>query len=153
MEELGSIRFVDFEKAHFDGILEVERESFPDPFTRETFEQFLKEENVFIVALEKEKVVGYIFATIFQGKAEVVSVAVKNCKRGMGVGYNLFKRLEQRLKELGVSKLFLEVRVSNKAAQKLYAKLGFKQVSTIKSYYADGEDAVLMSKELMPLPL
>ncbi|MEM2816343.1 MAG: hypothetical protein QXY34_04090 [Candidatus Bathyarchaeia archaeon] len=38
----------------------------------------------------------------------------------------------------------LEVRVSNKIAQKLYEKLGFKIVETIPGYYSDGEDAYYM---------
>ncbi len=43
----------------------------------------------------------------------------------------------------------LEVRASNTAALRLYFKLGFQQVGRRASYYSDGEDAVLMERELV----
>lgn len=42
----------------------------------------------------------------------------------------------------------LEVRVSNGAAIALYDQLGFKQVGRRKKYYPDGEDAILMNKDI-----
>ena len=43
----------------------------------------------------------------------------------------------------------LEVRVTNKAAIKLYNKLGFKKDGLTPHYYLDNnEDALLMKKEL-----
>ena len=44
--------------------------------------------------------------------------------------------------------LFLEVRVSNVGAVRLYKKLGFTVERKIKHYYADGENAYVMSKKL-----
>lgn len=41
--------------------------------------------------------------------------------------------------------VLLEVRASNKPAQRLYASLGFERVGVRKRYYGDGEDAVLMT--------
>jgi ribosomal-protein-alanine N-acetyltransferase len=44
-----------------------------------------------------------------------------------------------------LSTLFLEVRMSNKAAQKLYRQFGFKPVAIRQNYYSDnGEDAIVM---------
>jgi ribosomal-protein-alanine N-acetyltransferase len=43
---------------------------------------------------------------------------------------------------------FLEVRITNEPAVNLYKKLGFQVTRTLKGYYADGEDAYLMSREL-----
>ena len=49
-----------------------------------------------------------------------------------------------------MKKLSLEVRVSNKQAQKLYLKLGFKKLEIKKGYYAgDHEDALEMSLSLL----
>jgi ribosomal-protein-alanine N-acetyltransferase len=41
---------------------------------------------------------------------------------------------------------FLEVRVSNESAKKIYETYGFKDISIRKSYYADGEDAYVMRR-------
>ncbi|MEE8547256.1 MAG: ribosomal-protein-alanine N-acetyltransferase RimI, partial [bacterium] len=42
----------------------------------------------------------------------------------------------------------LEVRVSNAAARSLYKGFGFREVGVRESYYADGEDAVVLGLEL-----
>jgi ribosomal-protein-alanine N-acetyltransferase len=42
---------------------------------------------------------------------------------------------------------FLEVKASNKGAQRLYAKLGFEEVGRRRRYYSDGSDAVLMRRQ------
>jgi ribosomal-protein-alanine N-acetyltransferase len=47
----------------------------------------------------------------------------------------------------------LEVRVSNTAAQQLYAKYGFNQVGLRRDYYTDNrEDAVIMSADHIASP-
>jgi ribosomal-protein-alanine N-acetyltransferase len=49
------------------------------------------------------------------------------------------------------SRVTLEVRVSNIAAQKLYDSVGFMSRGLRKGYYSDdGEDAVIMVLELAP---
>jgi len=42
----------------------------------------------------------------------------------------------------------LEVRASNLPAVELYKKLGFEIARTIRNYYADGESAFVMAKQL-----
>jgi ribosomal-protein-alanine N-acetyltransferase len=43
---------------------------------------------------------------------------------------------------------YLEVRESNYPAVELYKKLGFEVARTLRKYYADGEDALLMAAQL-----
>jgi ribosomal-protein-alanine N-acetyltransferase len=43
--------------------------------------------------------------------------------------------------------IYLEVRVSNDLAIKMYQKLGFYIKSRLHAYYRDGEDAYLMALE------
>jgi ribosomal-protein-alanine N-acetyltransferase len=53
--------------------------------------------------------------------------------------------------EAGARLVTLEVRASNRAAQQLYAKLGFIEVGLRRAYYQDnGEDALLMTLFLEP---
>jgi ribosomal protein S18 acetylase RimI-like enzyme len=53
---------------------------------------------------------------------------------------------ERRLGEQGVARLRLEAGTSNRAAQLLYEKLGYKQTGFIQRYYGDGSDAWVMEK-------
>jgi [ribosomal protein S18]-alanine N-acetyltransferase len=51
----------------------------------------------------------------------------------------------ERVKERGAHELFLEVRESNEAAQRVYRERGFVVVGRRKSYYsAPVEDALVM---------
>jgi ribosomal-protein-alanine N-acetyltransferase len=43
---------------------------------------------------------------------------------------------------------YLEVRVSNFQAINMYKKLGFETARTVRGYYADGEDAAIMTRKL-----
>jgi ribosomal-protein-alanine N-acetyltransferase len=53
--------------------------------------------------------------------------------------------LLERASEVGASRVGLEVRVSNFAAQALYRAHGFRGSGLRKSYYRDtGEDALMM---------
>ncbi|MFZ0894134.1 MAG: hypothetical protein WAZ77_06490 [Candidatus Nitrosopolaris sp.] len=42
---------------------------------------------------------------------------------------------------------YLEVRVSNESAVRMYERLGFQIKSRLRAYYRDGEDAYLMALE------
>ena len=54
----------------------------------------------------------------------------------------------EKARELGASKMTLEVRVSNHQAQNLYRKLGFVERGIRKGYYTDtNEDALIMWKD------
>ena len=54
----------------------------------------------------------------------------------------------QGVKARGGERVFLEVRVSNAPARKLYDSRGFDLFRTRRYYYDDGEDALEMKKEL-----
>jgi ribosomal-protein-alanine N-acetyltransferase len=113
----------------------------------------------FIVAEENREVVGYIMCRIetglsgfgFRGlikKGHIVSVAVLPPYRRKGVGEALVAKAMENMQFYKAKHCFLEVRVTNTAAVSLYRKLGFQVTRTIRSYYADGEDAYVMSREL-----
>jgi len=112
----------------------------------------------FIVAEENGEVVGYIMCRIEVGlsnfgfggilkKGHVVSVAVLPQNRRKGVGEALIKEAIQGMQLYHAKQCFLEVRITNVPAVNLYKKLNFQVTRTIRGYYADGEDAYLMSCE------
>jgi ribosomal-protein-alanine N-acetyltransferase len=49
--------------------------------------------------------------------------------------------------------IYLEVRPSNPAARTFYGSLGFREIGRRISYYADGEDALVMVLPLQPSAL
>ena len=113
----------------------------------------------FVVAEEDEKIVGYIMCRIEMGlstfglggvtkKGHVVSVAVLPESRRKGVGKALVLKALDGMRGYGAKQCYLEVRVTNEEAISLYKKLGFEVARSIHGYYADGEDAFVMSVKI-----
>lgn len=113
----------------------------------------------FIVAEEKEIVVGYIMCRIETGsssfgflgiskKEHVVSVAVLPKHQRQGVGTALIEEAMKNMHLYKAKECYLEVRATNDPAIAMYKKLGFQIVRTSAGYYADGEDAYVMSRKL-----
>lgn len=95
---------------------------------------------------ERTPVLGYGGVWLFTDEAHVSTLAVHPDWRGRGLGENLLLSLLDSGAEQGARRATLEVRVSNRAAQSLYQKYGFKVVSVRKRYYSDnGEDAYIMA--------
>jgi len=131
-------------------------EHYPLDFWLEHLEKWGK---AFYVAEVAGRVVGYVMSRVEEGVGyikplkrtlgHIVSVAVRERYRRMRLAYMMMVAVHQALKEnYGAEEAFLEVRVSNNPAIKLYEKLGYKIVRRIDNYYLDGEDAFVMAREL-----
>jgi ribosomal-protein-alanine N-acetyltransferase len=71
--------------------------------------------------------------------------------RRQRIGRTLLQQVVEQARSRNSSRVTLEVRVSNIAAQKLYDSVGFMSRGLRKGYYSDdGEDAVIMVLELAP---
>lgn len=129
-----------------DQVMEIEEESFSVPWTLNGFFTFLiREDALFLSAVEDEKIVGYIGLIAAGPEADITNVAVKETYRGKGIGRQLVGEMIRLAKERGVEDIFLEVRVSNDPAIKLYSSFGFQNVGLRKDYYEEPrEDAYIM---------
>ncbi len=96
--------------------------------------------------IEHQRIAGYIVARESAGELHINNVAVRDQYRRRGIGNALLSRIVNTAKGLKVKMAFLEVRSSNRAAQALYEKNGFKAIARRPNYYTDPqEDAVVMS--------
>ncbi len=99
-----------------------------------------------------EGIFAFILLRPAADEAEILTLATHPDSRRKGLAENLLTTAEPLLALENVAGIFLEVRVDNFAAQKLYEKCGFRIVATRKNYYhlQDGStlDAVVMKKEL-----
>lgn len=80
--------------------------------------------------------------------ADIEHVAVAVPYRRKGYAKMLLSECERRLKEAAVAKIFLEVREGNAPARSLYAACGYVSAGVRKKYYPDGENAIVMLKEI-----
>lgn len=131
-------------------ISELERECFPtEPWSFQTLaSSFGSEAFSGVLAEEEGEIVGYGGITVAADVADIENVAVAESYRGAGYGGRLVGALLAVAAERGAEKVFLEVRVSNAVAMKLYLNQGFRGVYARTRYYADGEDCLVMVKEL-----
>ena len=132
-----------------DTIAALERECFSDPWNRRMLAESFLSDNFFGVLIEEEGViVAYGGMSIAVDEAEIELVAVNEMYRRCGRGRKIVDDLLEIAKKRGVKRVFLEVRVSNAVAQRLYLQCGFVGLYCRSRYYPDGEDAIVMKKEL-----
>ena len=101
----------------------------------------------FIACIDQVRI-GYIGCWITEPNAEILNVLVIDKYRKKGVAQALVNHVIALCKKHQVEALTLEVNHNNTSAVQLYLKLGFKTVATRKQYYASGDDALLMMKDL-----
>ncbi|NLM69153.1 MAG: ribosomal protein S18-alanine N-acetyltransferase [Firmicutes bacterium] len=135
------------------GVQVIERHSFTTPWSMQAFITEITENDCahYLVMRRVEQVVGYIGMWVIVDEGHITNVAVHPVWRRQGIGTKLLKAMDRLAYELGVRKMTLEVRVSNHKAQALYRKLGYRDAGIRPKYYLDnGEDALIMWKELKP---
>ncbi len=127
-------------------VYEIERKSFKDPyhplFLLELYDLF---PSTFLVAEVNFRVVGYVIARKINGEGHIIAIAVDPEYRRRGIGSALMHEVIERLRNKGVKKIWLEVRVSNKEAIEFYKCLGFSIDCVSPHYYSDGEDAIILT--------
>lgn len=81
------------------------------------------------------------------GQADVLTVAVTEERWGEGIGAALLEGLLAEAARRGCTEVFLEVRVDNDRAQRLYRRYGFADVGVRRGYYQpSGTDALVMRR-------
>ena len=137
-------------ESHVRQIAELEKLCFHDPWSENSIASELGNRlSVWLVALDEEKVVGYVGSQTVIDETDMMNIAVHPDYRNRGVATELIMELTQQLKKRGSRGLMLEVRESNSAAISLYEKHGFVQVGCRRNYYRNPrENALILRKEL-----
>ncbi len=96
------------------------------------------------------ELVAYLFAAWQYLDLHVLKVATLPRYRRVGLARRLMAMAERHATEMGGDSITLEVRVSNTTAIALYDALGYAHAGRRTHYYANGEDAVIMTKAVRP---
>ncbi|KAF0092683.1 MAG: ribosomal-protein-alanine acetyltransferase [Fusobacteria bacterium] len=133
-----------------DGVMEVDRDCFSIPWSRESFMMELESSlSTYVVAVDNDGVLGYGGFYMVLDQVEITNIAVMGKVRGKGIGKSILEALI-KLALIGGGKVVnLDVRASNEAAKALYYSYGFKLVGMRRGYYQKpDEDALLLTLSL-----
>jgi len=134
-------------------IEEIERRSYPTPWSRSMFAgELAKPSSICLGAFEADNeegaLVGYLIVSRYVDAWHVMNIAVDPEQRGRGVATMLLERLFELTADDARRGYTLEVRVSNRSAIDLYERLGFRAHGLRRGYYTDNrEDALIMWKD------
>ena len=151
-----------FSSDDLNRVMEINFECLPENYSayfyRDLHGRFPK---TFLVAEVDGIVQGYIMGRIERGLSKfrslrparlchVVSIAVREPYRRRGIATGLMlEAMRNGHSEYKTTECFLEVRVSNEAAIRLYEQLGFEKVKRHRGYYMDREDAWVLASPIV----
>jgi ribosomal-protein-alanine N-acetyltransferase len=127
-------------------VLVTEAESFEFPWLEDDFIRCLRQRNcIGMVAEHEDRVVGFMIYELHKTRIHVLNFAVAADYRRRGVGSQMIAKLIAKLSLQRRSRILLEVRETNLAAQLFFRENDFRAVSVLRSHYADTpEDAYVM---------
>ena len=130
-------------------IEEIERRSYPTPWSRSMFAgELTKVSSISLGAFEDERLVGYVIVSRYVDAWHIMNVAVHPGYRRQGVASRLLDELFDLTSGDPRRGYTLEVRVSNATAIALYERFGFEPSGIRRGYYTDNrEDALIMWKD------
>jgi ribosomal-protein-alanine N-acetyltransferase len=127
-------------------VCNIEEACSPSPWSCKQFELSLGDTQVLLL---DNQVVGFGILSTILDQAELHNIAIDPPVQGLGLGAAMLDHLLDNLAD-EVASIFLEVRLSNFRAIRLYQERGFVKVGERRDYYKTAlgrEDALLMCRE------
>lgn len=149
MHEFPPLR--DYRPADFEALWQLDQECFSPEiaYSREEMRLFLARPGTFtLVAEGPSQIAGFILTHVNKTHGHVITIDIRDSLRRSGLGSHLLRAAEDRLREQRKVSVALEVAVDNLQALTFYKRHGYTIVKTIPRYYANGVDALYMSKLL-----
>lgn len=104
---------------------------------------------IYMIVYDQNQPVAFVGAWIKNGECHISNIVTTPPYQSQQIGSYLLNLVEDIANYLDCQVYSLEVRVSNKAAQALYTRLGFEPTRIKYKYYSNNlEDAVEMKKTL-----
>lgn len=130
-----------------DAVVEIARQSFPNPWTRTMFQRELDLGSVsraYVARNGEGELVAFCTCWLIVDELHINTIAVHPAHRGRGYARRLLEHIFAEVIPQGVSRATLEVRRSNTVAIGLYESMGFSTESVRREYYRDPVDDALI---------
>jgi ribosomal-protein-alanine N-acetyltransferase len=135
-----------------DAVLDIEQESFTNPWTRDMYVAEIARADVSFVFLARDSdrhIVGFCSFWLVATELHLNNLAVRPAWRRQRVAAALLDAVLAEGRRRTVARVYLEVRDSNESARRLYDRFGFAVVGVRRGYYSHPvEDALMLAKDL-----
>jgi [ribosomal protein S18]-alanine N-acetyltransferase len=146
------VQFEPLTETRLDEVVAIERQAYDHPWTRANFADSLRSGYQGQVLTGGGAVLGYFIAMMGVDEVHLLNITVAPAHQRQGWGRVMLDALGIWARAQGAQWLWLEVRVSNLRAQRIYEQHGYRRVGERRGYYPAGhgrrEDAVVMSLKL-----
>ncbi|MFT7219664.1 MAG: ribosomal-protein-alanine N-acetyltransferase [Candidatus Azotimanducaceae bacterium] len=151
-KKAGSQEVRPMQESDLSVVLKNERRGYTHPWSEGIFKDCLISGYECWVLETAHRNVGHGVLSVAAGESHLLNVCVHPECQGNGFGRILVEHLIARARDRKAATVFLEVRLSNLVAHRLYERLGFNQVGIRENYYpayTGREDALVLAKELL----
>jgi [ribosomal protein S18]-alanine N-acetyltransferase len=134
-----------------DAVMAIESAVYTHPWSRGNFADSLRAGYDCRTLRFGAELVGYFVVMAAAGEAHLLNLSVAAAHQRRGIGSGLLREAAAIALGRGARSLFLEVRPSNRGAQALYTRFGFRKVAVRRGYYPahnGREDALVLSLAL-----
>lgn len=90
-------------------------------------EQLERDSSIYLVAEDRERIVGVLLVTHDLRKGWLNRLAVPPEEQGKGIGKELVRRAEEELASLGVRIIAVQIHERNERSRALFAELGYQE--------------------------
>ena len=144
-------RFQPMREEELPAILEIENAIYEHPWTRGNFADSLRAGYECWTYRADTRLLGYFVLIVAAAEAHLLNLSVAAQSQRRGHGGALLAESIRISRQLGARNVYLEVRPSNRGAQALYARFGFRHIALRRGYYPAGtqrEDALVFALAL-----
>ena len=143
--------FEPMSESRLDEVVAIERRAYGHPWTRGNFSDSLRSGYQAQLLLAGDEIIGYFVAMQGVDEVHLLNITVEPEHQGQGWGRVMLDALALWARAQKAQWLWLEVRISNKRAQHIYTRYGYRRVGERRAYYPGEngrEDAIVMSYKL-----
>lgn len=134
------------EESDLEAIHAISVRSFSSPWSLKAIqEEFHHPFAYYLTASQDNTLIAFIGAWLILDEVQITNIAVDPDYRRQGIANVLLRGMIKEMNAKQMAVIYLEVRLSNTAAIRLYESLAFKTTGLRKGFYPDGEDALTMA--------
>jgi [ribosomal protein S18]-alanine N-acetyltransferase len=145
----------DFRYEEFETLWHIDQQCFEPgiSYSRLELATYLQRPGAFALVADASAIatiVGFIVAeTGSRGTGHIITIDVLSQARGAGIGSQLLRAAEGRLRAAHCQSVMLETAVNNQAALAFYKRHHYAVIKTLPHYYSNGVDAFVLKKDLL----